>query len=93
MNIYHSYYRTSDGLADYLFSFEEQRNGTWKAYIEAQPSYQGRATDSHSTHRISDGDRKHICWDRPLRSLDDAKGVAAAWADKTQEYIKTGRKF
>ena len=93
MNDDQSYYRTSDGLADYQFSFEEQSNGTWKAYIEAQPSYQGRASDSHSTHRLADGNRKHICWDRPLKSLEEAKGVAAAWADKTQDYIKTGSKF
>lgn len=86
-------YRTSDGSADYQFSIEEQRNGTWKAFIEHQPSYEGLATDDHSTHRLSSGGRKHVCWDRQLKSLDDAKSVAAAWADKTQEYIKTGRKF
>ncbi len=93
MKILESHYRTSDGLADYKFSFEEQRNGTWKAYIERQPSYHGRSANSQLTHRLSDGNRKHICWDKPLRSLSDAKGVAATWADKTQEYIKTGKSF
>ena len=93
MRRHRAYYRTSDGAADYLFSFEEQSDGTWRAYIEQQPSYRGRPTDAHSTHRLSDGGRKYVCWTRPLRSLEEAKQVAALWADKTQEYIRTGRGF
>ena len=84
------YYRTSDGRADYRFIFEEQPDATWRAYIEDQPSYRDRAADSHSTHRLSDGGRKYVCWTTPLRSLEEAKQVAALWADKTQEYIRTG---
>ncbi len=86
-----TYYRTSDGSADYKFSFEQQSNGIWRAYIEDQPSYRGRAEDAHSTHRLSDGSRKYVCWTQPHRSLDEAKRVAALWADKTQGYIRTGR--
>ena len=86
-------YRTSDGAADYAFIFEEQRDGTWRAYIQRQPAYRGRATDAHSTHRLSDGDRKYVCWTESLRSLAAAKQVAAAWADGTQKYIRTGRTF
>lgn len=93
MRRYGSYYRTSDGLADYRFIFEEQSDGTWRAYIEEQPSYRGRPTDTHSTHRLSDGDRKYVCWTDPLRSLEEAKQVAALWADATQQYIRTGRGF
>lgn len=87
------YYRTKDGRADYIFSFEKQYNGTWRVYIVGQPSYQGRSTDDHSTHRISSGGRNYICWTSSINSLDDAKKVAAAWADKTQEYIRTGNRF
>ncbi len=87
------FYRTSDGAADFGFSFEQRSDGTWRAYITGQPSYQGRATDAHSTHRLPDGGRKHVCWTTELQSLDEAKRVAALWADKTQEYIKTGRGF
>jgi hypothetical protein len=87
------YYRTADGSADYKFSFEEQGDGTWRAYIESQPSYRSRATDAHSTHRLSVGSRKYVCWTSELRSLDEAKRVAALWANKTQEYIRTGKTF
>ncbi len=93
MRKHKNYYRTEDGSSDYGFSFEEQSNGTWKAYIERQPSYHGRPNDADSTHRLSDGSRKYVCWTKPLRSLEEAKQVAAKWADKTQEYIRTGHRF
>lgn len=87
------YYRTEDGGADYGFSFEIQSNGTWRVYIESQPSYRGRATDAHSTHRLSDNGSMFICWDRPISTYKAAKNIAALWANKTQEYIRTGRRF
>lgn len=93
MSIYRTYYRTTDGRADYYFSFEELSDGTWRAYIEGQPSYQGRSDGAHSTHRLTEGDRKYVCWTRELYSLEEAKQVAALWANKTQEYIRTGRSF
>jgi len=86
-------YRTSDGSADYGFNFEKQSDGTWRAYIENQPSYRGRDTGAHSTHRLTDGARKYVCWTSPLRSLEEAKQVAGLWADKTQQYIRTGNSF
>jgi len=85
------YYRTKDGLADYGFSFERQPNGEWRAYIVSMPSYGRRNTSLHVTHRLRDNGRYYVCWSEPLRSLEDAKKVAALWADLTQEYIKTGR--
>ena len=86
-----AFYRTRDGAADYRFSFEERSDGTWRAYIEWQPSYRGRGTGERATHRLSDGGRKYVCWTKPLRSLSEAKSVAATWADHTQRYIKTGK--
>ena len=86
-------YRTKDGLADYCFSFEEQRDGTWRPYIVRHPSYQGRDESAHSTHRMSDRGRKYLDWVNPLRSLAQAKQAAAAWADFTQNYIRTGSRF
>ena len=89
-----AYYRTEDGLADYFFSFERQRDGSYRAYIVSQPSYRGRSDDMHSTHRLRDsGGRPYVCWTRPLRSEQDAREVAALWADCTQEYIRSGRRF
>jgi len=93
MRKHRTYYRTSDGAADYHFSVEEQSDGTWRVYIMDQPSYRGRATDAHSTHRLSDGGRKYICWTRSLSTLAEAKQVASLWADKTQDYIRTGSGF
>lgn len=93
MSIHNCYYRTSDGAADYRFSFEEQYDGSWRAYIEEQPSYRGRSSDAHSTHRLTDGRRSYVCWTNPLRSLAEAKQVAALWADKTQQYIRSGSGF
>lgn len=90
---YTTFYRTKDGREDYQFSFEQQSNGQWRAYITRQPSYGRRATDAHSTHRLSSGGRKYVCWNRPLNTLEQAKQVAALWADATQEYIRSGRKF
>jgi hypothetical protein len=85
-------YRTKDRSTDYFFSFE-QKGREWRAYIEWQPSYGRRATGNASTHRLPDGNRKYVCWTHPLKSLEEAKKVAALWADNTQEYIRTGRKF
>ena len=89
------YYRTKDGRADYGFTFEHQWDGNWRAYIVSQPSYGIQNTDSHSTHRFRDENdgRYYICWTQPFRSEEDARKVAALWADATQEYIKTGRRF
>ncbi len=88
-----TFYRTKDGQADYSFSLERQSGGTWRVYIETQPDYKGRESDAHTTHRLSDGGRKYICWTAPLQSLDQAKQVAAAWADATQKYIRSGSRF
>jgi len=87
---FRAFYRTKDGQEDYEFSFERQSDGAWRIYIEDQPEYNGRPTDAHSTHRLSDGGRKYVCWTNTIRSLDEAKEVAAMWADATQKYIRTG---
>ena len=85
------YYRTKDGRADYQFSFEQQRDRSWRAYILNMPSYRSRNTGLHTTHRLTDGGRYYVCWDSKLRSLESAQQVAALWADLTQVYIRTGR--
>jgi hypothetical protein len=88
------YYRTRDGRADYGFSIERQSDGTYRPYIASQPTYGSRSTGAHETHRLTGaGGRKFVCWDRPLHSEEEAKNVAALWADATQAYILTGRPF
>ena len=86
-------YRTSDGQADYQFSFERLGPEEWRAYIVWQPSYAGRSEDPNTIHRLTYGGRKYVCWDRPLKSEADARQVAGEWADRTQEYIRSGRLF
>lgn len=84
-----SKYTTSNGNT-YEFSFERQSDGSIRAYIDRQPSYGSRSADSHITHRNGDGNRYYVCWNTPLRSLDDAKKVAEQWAKRTDRYIRTG---
>jgi hypothetical protein len=86
-------YRTRDRQADYYFGFEEFTDGTFRIYILEQPGYRGRDDSSHATHRLSDSGGRFICWDSPIHGLDDAKRVAAAWADATQKYIRDGTRF
>jgi hypothetical protein len=88
-----TYYRTRDGQADYRFLIERESDGSYRPYIESQPQYGPRSSGPHETHRLSSGGRQYVCWNKPLGSEDDAKNVAAQWADATQEYIKTGRRF
>lgn len=87
------YYRTRDGRADYGFSIERQSDGTYRPYIASQPDYGSRSAGAHETHRLSDGGRKFVCWDRALHSEEEARTVAGLWADATQNYIRTGQRF
>jgi hypothetical protein len=88
------YYRTQDGMCDYAFSIEEQSNGQYRSYIVWQPDYGNRSTDALSTHRhTGSGGRSYVCWSKPIYSPEDALRVSAAWADATQQYIKSGQRF
>jgi hypothetical protein len=84
-------YRTRDGSADYRFGFSQRPDGTWRIYILSQPDYGRRSANTFATHRLSDGSPyQYICFTGSLDSLDQAKQVAALWADRTQQYIRTG---
>lgn len=88
-----AFYRTKDRRADYEFSFERQTGGDWRAYILDQPSYGSRDEGADATHRYTDNGRHYICWNRAIRSEADVHKVAALWADCTQEYIRSGKRF
>ncbi|MDA3923985.1 MAG: hypothetical protein PF904_04710 [Kiritimatiellae bacterium] len=83
-------YQTNDGRDNFTFSIERDRR-SFRIYIDKHPSYRNRATDAHSTHRYSDGDRHYICWDGKLNNWAEAEDIATAWAERTQGYIRTGR--
>lgn len=85
------YYRTRDGQADYCFAFLRAADGSYHAVILDMPSYGARDTSLAITHRLPTGDGRYkVCWDRPLWSEEEAKAVAAKWADLTQTYLQTG---
>jgi hypothetical protein len=77
----------------YAFSFEEQSDRNWRVYILRQPGYGGRVEDAHTTHRLTDGNRRYICWSASIPTLEQAKRVAAMWADATEKYICEGARF
>ncbi len=86
-------YRTKDGQADYRFSIEYESGIGYRAYIDSQPNYGYRDASEHATHRLGIHSRPYVCWTGTLRSESEARQVAAKWADSTQEYIKTGKRF
>ncbi len=87
------YYRTRDGRADYGFLFSRVSGGCYRIYIISHPPYGLRPTGMHATHRLSDGSRQYVCWSGMLRTEEEARRVAALWAEKTQTYIRYGLPF
>jgi len=60
------------------------------------PSYAGRASDLHSTHRVPSGRGGYkICLGNPgiLQDLNSAKRWAAIWSEHTYRYIRYGTPF
>lgn len=88
------YANDNHGRRDKEYRFNYKRvNGSWRAYILRMPSLGNRASDGHSTHRLWDGTKPYVCWDRPVNSLNDIQTISRVWADNIQEYIATGRRF
>jgi len=76
------------------FELREQPDGNnFTIQILAQPGYGGRTDDLITTHRVREGEKIFIDWVGPVPTLEDAKMVAACWADLTEVYIATGKKF
>jgi hypothetical protein len=86
-------YRTKDGSDYFQFSFEQERDGSIRAYIESMPSYGGRSAGLHETHRLSSWGRHYVCWSRPIHDSADLKKVVGKWCESTQRYIRTGTRF
>lgn len=88
------FYRTNDGSCDYGFDIQTLSGGEFEVVITHQPSYNGRSTTLHSTHRLpATGGGMKVCWSGPIRTVEEARGVARAWAEATQTYIRTGQTF
>jgi hypothetical protein len=68
--------------------------GRVRVYVEKQPSYRGRGTDSNLIHRYPGkmGSPGYICFKAESKpcSYSEAKKLAHQWADATEKYIRTG---
>ena len=80
---------------EYLFAFIPWPREKYRIYILKSPGYGQRASDSITTHRLSDGQRRYICVDSRAfpETLTDARELALMWSQATARYIKTGKKF
>ena len=90
-------YRDIDDCMTFDFVFFDLglRTESWRIYIIKNIDYGNRPSDGPSTPRLKDEDEtyEYICWDGELMSLEDAKQVAAVWADCTSRYIRGLRSF
>ena len=87
---------TAENYGRYRFRYVKDRAspGKIKVYVEKQPSYQGRCTNSNTIHRYSGGNGSppSICIKNEAKpkSLSQAKSLAHKWANMTDRYIRTG---
>ena len=86
-------YRCRDGRSDFGFEFARMSDGSWRTYIADSPGYGSRDSSLHATHRLRDGHGYYVCWTVALRTEDEARQVAKAWAENTVGYIATGKRF
>ena len=86
-------YRTRNGRADYRFRIERAGNAGYRIYILDQRDYGGRNSSQIATHRLRDSQGDYVCWTQSLETPEQARQVAAMWADKTEDYIRNGRTF
>jgi hypothetical protein len=85
-------YRAFPTGRDYTFTFAYVTEAhSWRAYVQDCPAYGDRLSDAQSTHRLRDEHGAYVCWDSEISSLSECQGVAALWADCTENYLGTGR--
>jgi len=88
-------YKTKNGSV-FRFGFEQREHDgvtNFVVLILSQPDYKGKSDAPHCTHRTPEGEKFLIDYSGPVPTLDDAKIVAACWADLTERYITTGEVF
>jgi hypothetical protein len=79
------YCHTRDRQSDAHFSFEQQNNGSWSAYIVSQSDHGTQDTHTSATCRMTDEDRhRDVSWSHPPGSESETRVVAAVRADLTQ---------
>lgn len=83
-------YKSRDGA--HLFEFVPVRlpNGSYRAYIRAQPSYRDRASGATAVHRLQDQHGYYICWVPEPSDVQGLLKVMRVWAEATVGYLFTG---
>ncbi len=78
----------------FRFTLVRCADGSYRAYIRAQPEYGDRSADLNSTHRLSDGRNGfYVCWAPAPRDAQRMLKVARLWAERTARYIATGQRL
>ena len=85
-------YRSRSGRLLITFDFVAVGDA-YHVYIMTPIDYGERDDDGHSTHRLTDDRGDYICWTHPLRTIAEAKSVAAEWTEATEKYIRYGKRF
>lgn len=84
------FYRAEGGV-DFQFRFVWlPQADTWRIYILSQPHYGGRDTGAEPTHRLGLPQSPYVCWTGRIVDYEDARYIAAIWANGTMTYIRTG---
>lgn len=89
-------YKTKDGRAVFVFSYEYQPEGYYVIAIHHLPSYQGRDERASVAHWLDECDEspldKKICFHegKEPTTLEKAKNISVQWAELTWNYIRTG---
>ena len=65
-------FRSSSGTSSGRFTYRK-KNGAWRAYFRGEPP--------SMSHVLRDSDGYYVCWDRPLRTEQDARRVARRWME------------
>ena len=87
------FYRSSNGRSDYGFRIQRMGNDRYRVYVLDHPSYGSRDTNDLVTHMLHDSHGPYICFTGNIENVEQARNLAATWADKTEDYILHGRHF
>jgi hypothetical protein len=87
------FYRSSNGRSDYQFHVQRMGDGSYRVYVLDHPSYGSRDTNDLTTHLLRDGQGSYICYTGRIENVEQARNLAATWADKTEGYILHGTRF
>jgi hypothetical protein len=86
-------YRTRDGFTDYGFAIDFQPDIGWRVYIVFQSFRQGNDDSPPLPYQsIDPTGRRYVDWSEKLDNLEDAKKVAARWAELVQGYRRDQEK-